>query len=126
MGFDECEGAEDKLGVAPPHAAAESERRKTSRRCTVRDDTRLTRVHHPSNLKLGREPPPSAQPGAKPFARAVMGGRAFLREHGRRLWWLHSAYALGIGAGVVAFAQRGFDHARWLAVSLGLAWVLVV
>jgi hypothetical protein len=83
-------------------------------------------VHHPSNLKLGREPPPPAEPGAKPFARAVMGGREFLREHGHRLWWLHSAYALGIGAGVVAFAQRGFDHARWLAVSLGLAWLLVV
>jgi hypothetical protein len=126
MGLDECGGAEDKLGVAPPQAAAESERTKTSRRCTVRDDTRLTRVQHPSNLKLGREPPPPAQPGAKPFARAVSGGRAFLREHGRRLWWLHSAYALGIGAGVVAFAQRGFDHARWLAVSLGLAWLLVV
>jgi hypothetical protein len=126
MGLDECGGAEDKLGVAPPQAAAESERTKTSRRCTVRDDTRLTRVQHPSNLKLSREPPPPAQPGAKPFARAVSGGRAFLREHGRRLWWLHSAYALGIGAGVVAFAQRGFDHARWLAVSLGLAWLLVV
>ncbi len=35
-------------------------------------------------------------------------------------------YALGLGAGVVAFARKGFDHARWLAVSLGLAWLLVV
>jgi hypothetical protein len=52
--------------------------------------------------------------------------RALLRDHGRKLWWLHSAYALALGAGVCAFAQRGFSHARWLAVSLGLAWLLVV
>jgi hypothetical protein len=50
----------------------------------------------------------------------------FLDEHGRKLWWLHSAYALALGAGVVAFAHKGFEHARWLAVSLGLAWLLVV
>src|ERR1700742_584581 len=52
--------------------------------------------------------------------------RRLLRDHGHKLWWLHSAYALALGAGVVAFAQRGFDHARWLAVSLGFAWLLVV
>jgi hypothetical protein len=52
--------------------------------------------------------------------------RAFLRQHGRKLWWLHSAYALGLGITVVAFAQKGFDHARWLAVSIGAAWLLVV
>jgi hypothetical protein len=52
--------------------------------------------------------------------------RRFLRERGRQLWWIHSAYALALGAGVVAFARKGFDHARWLAVSLGLVWLLVV
>ena len=52
--------------------------------------------------------------------------RALLRAHGRKLWWLHSAYALGLGASVVVFAQKGFGHARWLAVTLGLAWLLVV
>ncbi len=52
--------------------------------------------------------------------------RRFLQNHGRKLWWLHSAYALALGAGVVAFARKGFEHARWLAVSLGLAWLLVV
>jgi hypothetical protein len=52
--------------------------------------------------------------------------RRFLRDHGRKLWWLHSAYALAIGAGVVAFARQGFAHARWLAVSLGVAWLLLV
>ena len=51
---------------------------------------------------------------------------AAYRKHGRKLWWLHSAYALGLGISVVAFASKGFDHARWLAVSLGAAWLLVV
>lgn len=52
--------------------------------------------------------------------------RAFLKRHGRKLWWLHSAYALGLGITVVVFARKGFDHARWLAISLGAAWLLVV
>lgn len=52
--------------------------------------------------------------------------RAFLRAHGRKLWWLHSGYALGLGVAVVAFAQKGFEHARWLAVSVVAAWLLVV
>jgi len=52
--------------------------------------------------------------------------KAFMRQHGRKLWWLHSAYALGLGISVVAFAQKRFDHARWLAISIGAAWLLVV
>jgi hypothetical protein len=52
--------------------------------------------------------------------------RAFLRIHGHKLWWLHSVYALLLGCSVVAFAQKGFEHARWLAVSLVAAWLLVV
>jgi hypothetical protein len=64
--------------------------------------------------------------GPPPPIRTTTRIRRFLREHGRKLWWLHSGYALALGAGVVAFASRGFDHARWLAVSLGLAWLLVI
>ena len=52
--------------------------------------------------------------------------RAFLKLHGRKLWWLHSAYALGLGITVVSFAQKGFDHARWLAASASAAWLLVI
>ncbi len=58
--------------------------------------------------------------------RPVDRARAFLRAHGRKLWWLHSAYALLLGCSVIAFAQKGFEHARWLSVSLGAAWLLVV
>lgn len=39
---------------------------------------------------------------------------------------MHSAYALALGIGVVLFAQRGFLHARWLTLSLTLAWLLLV
>jgi hypothetical protein len=92
------------------------------------------------NVKIGREPPPAparahapavaAGPVAPPpgniVARATHAVRAFLRDHGHKLWWLHSIYALGLGVGVVAFAHRGFDHARWMAVALGLAWLLLV
>ncbi len=52
--------------------------------------------------------------------------RSFMKKHGRKLWWLHSAYALGLGITVVTFAQKGFDHARWLAVTASAAWLLVV
>jgi len=86
-------------------------------------------LQSPSNVKVGRDRSPSVQnlePSAAPPMRTTTRIRRFLREHGRKLWWLHSGYALALGAGVVMFAQRGFDHARWLAVSLGLAWLLVI
>jgi hypothetical protein len=85
-------------------------------------------LQSPSNVKLGRErpPSPSLDLGGPPPMGAVTRVRRFLRDHGRKLWWLHSAYALALGAGVVAFARRGFEHARWLAVSLGLVWLLLI
>jgi hypothetical protein len=84
-------------------------------------------LHSPAKMRLGRDPSQSSiELGAAPPMRAVTRVRRFLRDHGRKLWWLHSAYALAIGTGVVIFAQKGFEHARWLAVSLGFAWLLVV
>jgi hypothetical protein len=35
--------------------------------------------------------------------------KSFMKIHGRKLWWVHSAYALGLGVAVVVFAQKGFD-----------------
>jgi hypothetical protein len=72
-------------------------------------------------------PGPGAPLGAPaPPVRVSTRVRLFLQAHGRKLWWLHSAYALALGMGVVFFARAGFEHARWLAVSLGLSWLLVV
>jgi hypothetical protein len=50
--------------------------------------------------------------------------RRFFKVHGRKLWWIHSLYAMGLGASVVFFAQRGFEHARWLAVSVSAVWLI--
>ena len=69
--------------------------------------------------------PGGALPGA-PREGLRARARRLWRQHGRKLWWLHSVYALGLGVSVVTFAQKGFDHARWLAVTLGATWLLVV
>jgi hypothetical protein len=82
-------------------------------------------VQNPSNTKLGSEGTAAVDASSAP-KRVVARARRMLHEHGNKLWWLHSAYALGLGAGVVTFARKGFEHARWLAVSVGLAWLLVV
>ncbi len=70
--------------------------------------------------------PPRAASDAPPPLGVRERARSLLRRHGRKLWWLHSLYALALGAFVVAFAQRGFEHARWLAVTVGAAWLLLV
>ncbi|MBI5513990.1 MAG: DUF2914 domain-containing protein [Deltaproteobacteria bacterium] len=60
------------------------------------------------------------------YLRAWLQAQAFLGRHGRQLWWVHSVYALGLGLSVVLFARKGFAHARWLTLTLGAAWLLVV
>ncbi len=82
-------------------------------------------MHGPPNVKRAHETPPERDPRAA-WARSVARARAFLDAHGRKLWWLHSAYALLLGVGVVAFARKGFERARWMAAVLGVSWLLVV
>jgi len=52
--------------------------------------------------------------------------RGIYARHGRKLWWLHSLYALALGASVVIFSRRGFIYARWLVAFLGAAWLLLL
>lgn len=52
--------------------------------------------------------------------------RRFVKAHGRTLWWAHSIYALALGVGVVFFARRGVEHARWLGASAAVAWLLAL
>ncbi len=52
--------------------------------------------------------------------------KSVLGRHGSKLWWFHSFYALTLGSFVVMFAQKGFERARFLAVSVGAAWLLVL
>lgn len=39
---------------------------------------------------------------------------------------MHSTYALGLGVGVMLLASKGFAHARWLTISLGAVWVILM
>jgi hypothetical protein len=86
----------------------------------------LLALHSPSNVKLapGQAPGLPLEPDGP--VTLVARARKFLKEHGHKLWWLHSAYALALGVGVVFFAREGFAHARWMAVTLGLSWLLLV
>jgi hypothetical protein len=89
----------------------------------------LLTLHSPPNVKIGtgvpvEEAAPAAPPG--PISRAVGRVQRFLDTHGRKLWWMHSVYALVLGTGVVFFARSGFEHARWMAVALGVAWLLLI
>jgi hypothetical protein len=69
------------------------------------------------------EPGAPAPPPAKPtgFLGRV---RAFFKRHGRKLWWVHSCYALGLGIAVMLLAQKGSEYFRWLAIFLGGAWLM--
>lgn len=66
-------------------------------------------------------PEQTARP-ASPLARV----RLFFASHGTALWWMHSLYALSLGVFVVMFARKGFDHARWLVLTLSIVWILLV
>jgi len=50
----------------------------------------------------------------------------FVKRHEKWMWWLHTAYALSLGAFVATFSQKGFERARMLTLSLAAAWLLVV
>ena len=52
--------------------------------------------------------------------------RAWLARHHRKLWWLHSLYALVLGAFVVAFAQKGLVYVRWVTLFLVAMWGIIV
>lgn len=72
----------------------------------------------------GGKPPGEPQPD-KPkglFGRI----KAFFGRHKALLWWLHSSYALFLGVMVILFAQKGFEHARVLAATLGGALLVML
>lgn len=69
---------------------------------------------------------PEAAPQRGLVGRTIAWVRRFWAQHGKKIWWLHSVYALGIGTSVVLFAQKGLAHARWLSVSLGIAWLVML
>lgn len=66
------------------------------------------------------DPDPEQEPEAKGWWL-----KRFLKKHHRKLWWLHSFYALFLGFLVMLFAQKGLDYARLLAPMLIGLWVLI-
>lgn len=52
--------------------------------------------------------------------------KAWLHTHHRKLWWLHSFYAMALGAFVVAFAQKGLAYVRWVTLFLVAMWGIIV
>lgn len=88
---------------------------------------------------LGGLAPNASPSGSSPFGQAASPPvkestfseirgilKDFVKRNEKVMWWLHTAYALALGAFVATFAQKGFERARLLALSLTAAWLLVV
>ena len=89
---------------------------------TVEPATRA-RPQQPSGA--GYPPSPFGPPQSR-LAELREIGKDLLKKHEKKIWWLHTFYALGLGAFVATFAQKGFERARLLTLSLTAAWLLVV
>jgi hypothetical protein len=61
--------------------------------------------------------PEPADPAAPPPSR--------LKKLLRRVWWLHSFFALSFGIGVMLFARAGLAHADKVLVALFASWTLM-
>jgi hypothetical protein len=48
-----------------------------------------------------------------------------LRRILRKLWWLHSGFALSFGVGVMLFARAGLAHADKVMIALFASWLLL-
>ncbi len=71
-------------------------------------------LHNPTNVKLGPGQAPAQAQGPGGPMTLVARARLFFKDHGHKLWWLHSAYALALGIGVVFFARAGLrTRAGW-------------
>lgn len=90
--------------------------------------TRLDVTARDGQARNGREPDVTEPEGLPALAKRSLVGRAraFLAQHHRKLWWLHSLYAMCLGAFVVVFAQKGFFYARWLTLMLLVGWFIII
>ncbi|MEC8022559.1 MAG: hypothetical protein VX223_01405, partial [Myxococcota bacterium] len=55
---------------------------------------------------------------------AVSGGPN--RSWARRLWWIHSMYALGLGIFISLYVGQDFSYARWLLLSAVAIWSILL
>lgn len=66
---------------------------------------------------------PVDEPAGAPAPAPAPPGR--LKRLGRKIWWLHSTFALTFGVGVMLFARHGLAYADKLLVILSLSWLLM-
>jgi hypothetical protein len=69
------------------------------------------------NLRLNASPAPESTESPGPLRRR-------LARHEALLWWLHSAYVLGLGAGIMWLGARNFSWLRFSGFYLAAIWVL--
>lgn len=67
------------------------------------------------------EPGPDERSGERSGAPAPSRLRRLLR----RLWWVHSCFALSSGAGVMLFARAGLAHADKIMIALFVSWLVM-
>ncbi len=103
-------GAGPQAGAQPPRA-------------TASDDAPT--MEPPTRRHVGPAPGADTRPPGR-MAELREIGRELLKRHEKKIWWLHTCYALSLGAFVATFAQKGFERARMLTLTLPLAWLLVV
>ncbi|AKT37920.1 DUF5924 family protein [Chondromyces crocatus] len=111
------DGQEDPTRYMPPRAGSRQDFHDDPTRMA---SPRMPQGSHPNSQPVVDEDDEDAPKGFKANAQWL------LKKHANKLWWLHTAYALGLGAFVVSYAQKGFERARWLAVTVGIAWLVVV
>jgi len=82
------------------------------------------KAHADADGSSGHDAPAKDADGKKlgPIARV----RQWLHDNHGKLFWIHSLYALGLGAFVATFASKGLGFARWLVLFLIGAWVMIV
>ncbi|MBR58207.1 MAG: hypothetical protein CMH54_09320 [Myxococcales bacterium] len=68
--------------------------------------------------------PPPVSPEPAPTKKGPIG--RFLEKHGRKLWWLHSFWALVWGMLFMVLAGKGYSYSRFLLISVCIVWVVIV
>ncbi|HEY0251547.1 MAG TPA: hypothetical protein VGC41_08470, partial [Kofleriaceae bacterium] len=64
-----------------------------------------------------------AAPASPPDPAAPKPGR--ITRILRKIWWLHSGFALSFGVGVMLFARAGLAHADKVMIALFASWLLL-
>ncbi|HEX2685646.1 MAG TPA: DUF5924 family protein [Kofleriaceae bacterium] len=71
------------------------------------------------------EASPDERPGDRSVDRSGAPPPSRLRRLLRRLWWVHSFFALSFGAGVMLFARAGLAHADKIMIALFVSWLIL-